>query len=113
MLRAFEFGVRVLMGRLRISTVRMFLCVIVRMLMGRIRVSAGGMFLGVIMRVLVGVAVFVRVDQLTVPVLVAVAVLMGMTVAIDMPMGVAAVVIVHRKRFLNRFTVPRAVENAM
>jgi hypothetical protein len=93
MLRAFEFGVRVLMGRLRISTVRMFLCVIVRML--------------------VAVTVLVRVDQITVPVLVAVAVLMGMTVAIDMPMGVAAVVMVHRKRLLNRCALPRAVENAM
>jgi hypothetical protein len=92
MLRAFEFSVRVLMCRLRIA--------------------AGIMFVGVIVRMLVGVAVLVRVDQITVPVLVAVAVLMGMTVAIDMPMGVAAVMIVHRKRLLNRFALPRAVENA-
>jgi hypothetical protein len=92
MLRAFEFSVRVLMCRLRIA--------------------AGIMFVGVIVRMLVGVAVLVRVDQITVPVLVAVAVLMGMTVAIDMPMGVAAVMIVHRKRLLNRFALSRAVENA-
>jgi hypothetical protein len=92
MLRAFEFSVRVLMCRLRIA--------------------AGIMFVGVIVRMHVGVAVLVRVDQITVPVLVAVAVLMGMTVAIDMPMGVAAVMIVHRKRLLNRFALPRAVENA-